>query len=71
MHLENFLHGDVGRVMVSVVLGLGLATFFKRQCQGDRCVVHRPPPPEDVQGKTFRLDATEACYVFDPVPVAC
>lgn len=67
MHLENFLHGNVGRMMVSAVLGLGLATFFRRR----QHVVHRPPPPEQIQDKTFKLDTTEACYIFDPVPVAC
>ena len=29
MHLEKFVHSYTGKIMMSVLLGFGLATFFR------------------------------------------
>ena len=36
MYLSKFVHSEIGRYLMSIILGLGLATFFRKMCNGKR-----------------------------------
>jgi hypothetical protein len=40
-----------GCILISVVLGFGLATMFQRVCQNGNCVVLQGPPRAEVETK--------------------
>ena len=46
MYLSKFVHSEIGRYLMSIILGLGLATFFRKMCNGKNCVISKAPPLE-------------------------
>ena len=69
MHLEKLLHTSTGKIILSILLGFGLATFFRTVCVGNRCIVRYAPALSDVLDKVFRYD--DKCYKYTPVPAKC
>lgn len=67
----HILTSPLGRVIVSILWGLGLAALFRQSCQGARCIVVQGPPLQDVIGKTFQYSGDDRCYQYDPVITAC
>ena len=33
MYLRRLIYGDVGKIVISIILGLGLATLFRKVCK--------------------------------------
>lgn len=58
-----------GRRVVSVILGLGLASLFRKVCTGNRCLLFKGPKISEVAKHTYRID--ERCYLYKPVPTTC
>jgi hypothetical protein len=51
-----------GIIVVSIILGLGLASIFKKTCVGDGCIIIKSLPPDEVQANTYRHD--DKCYKY-------
>ena len=67
---EKVRENPVGRVIVSVLVGLGIASMFRYTCGSDtRCVVLRGPKLEDVSPYVYKLDGK--CYAYDATPQKC
>lgn len=69
MHLEKFVNSKPGRVMMSIILGIGLATFFRTVCQGKRCRTMAAPPLEEIEDQTYKFDGK--CYKMEKSAVKC
>lgn len=69
MHLEKFVQSSTGKYMMSILLGIGLATFFREVCKGNGCVVKNAPPLEEIEDKTYRFD--KKCYTYDKNAMQC
>ena len=69
MHLEKFVHEGNGRIIMSIILGIGLATFFRAVCKGDKCVIKYAPPLEEVEDKIYKFD--KKCFNIEKHAVLC
>ncbi len=69
MHLERLMRTDIGVAMISIILGLGIATLFRKVCEGKDCVVFNGPIIGDVVGKTYKYG--EKCYKYEIGPIVC
>jgi len=69
MHLNKFFHSETGKVMFSIILGLGLASLFRTVCKGKNCMVFKAPPLDDVAGKTFKYG--NKCYKYNATASSC
>lgn len=69
MHLEKFVNSRTGKILMSILLGIGLATFFRAACKGKRCRAQVAPPVEELDGQTYRFN--NKCYKMDKSPVKC
>lgn len=68
--VKGVLEDRVGSLVVSTVLGLGLAIiFFRRVCRGDSCVVVKGPGRDVNRGQFFKLEGD--CYQYVPYGVEC
>ena len=38
MHLKRLLNTYTGKMMISILLGLGLATLFRKACNDKNCI---------------------------------
>jgi len=69
MNFKRLLNTDLGRVFISILLGLGLATLFRKVCTDKNCITFNGPVLTEIDGKTFKHG--EGCYKYDRAPVKC
>ena len=63
MNLKRLIYSDVGRIVISVILGLGLATLFRRVCKERDCLVFHAPEMNKIKGQVFKFK--DKCYKFE------
>lgn len=69
MYISKFVHTESGRLFMSIILGLGLASIFRASCKGKNCILYNAPPLDEIKDKTFKINSK--CYKFDPTLVKC
>jgi hypothetical protein len=67
--LSNIMSSHAGVNLISIVLGLGFATFFRKVCKDGRCVVINGPNITEIKNAVYKIDNT--CYKYTPVVTAC
>lgn len=67
--VARILHDQYGAIVVSVVLGLGLAAIFRATCHGESCIVVHSPPLEQIDKNLYRID--DRCYKYSSYAVGC
>jgi len=69
MGFQRLLHTETGRIIISIVLGLGIASLFRKACKNRSCIVFRAPPLKDLEKDVYQLD--DRCYEYKPKAVKC
>ena len=69
MYLFKFVHSETGRIIMSIILGIGLATFFRKMCSGKNCTVTKAPPLEEIDDKIYKFDGK--CYKLEKNAEKC
>ena len=69
MHLSKLLHSPTGKIMLSIILGLGIASLFRSACKGRNCVEYHAPPLDEVKDQTFKFNGK--CYTYESSHVKC
>ena len=58
----SFFEDPLTIKIVSVIIGLGLATMLKQTCKSGRCVVIKGPKSELIKDKVFKIEGE--CYKY-------
>jgi len=63
---------STGRVLMSIIWGLGLATLFKKACQGRKChiIQYKNPQFEEVNNLYYKYGGAD-CYQYIPYESPC
>lgn len=69
--IQRLFTTPLGKIILSVVWGLGLAALFRQSCKGARCIIVQGPPLAEIEHKTFQYQGDPKCYRFAPVLAAC
>ena len=69
MNIKRLIHSGFGKVIIPVLLGLGLATMFRRVCKDKSCIVFKAPRIKDIEDKIFRHDGK--CYKYKHKSQSC
>ena len=69
MHIERLLHSPFGRILIPILLGLGLATMFRKVCKDRNCIVFKAPSIKDIEGNVFGHDGQ--CYKYTHKTHSC
>jgi len=69
MNPSRLLNTEVGQLFISVLLGLGLATLFRKVCKDKNCIRFNGPVISEVDGKTYQFG--EYCYKYELFPTKC
>jgi hypothetical protein len=69
MIIKKILDDKFGSIMISVILGLGLAAMFRRVCTGDGCIVIKAPSTKEIEEHVYQIDTS--CYKYTPSVVPC
>ncbi len=54
MNFRRLFHSDVGKNIISIILGLGLATLFRKVCNDKNCIQFNGPIISDIEDKTYK-----------------
>jgi hypothetical protein len=69
MIFDKILDTYLGSVMVSIILGLGLAVIFSRSCYGQNCYIVRSPNPKEIAENVYQFE--NDCYKFSAQSTSC
>ena len=69
MYLKNIINSNTGKIIMSIILGLGLATFFRSYCNEKKCYIFLSKKPENVENKIFKED--NKCYSYNLKSTSC
>tara|TARA_B100001175_G_C19488962_1_gene631506 strand:+ start:1796 stop:2050 length:255 start_codon:yes stop_codon:yes gene_type:complete len=69
MNFKRLLTTQTGIFFISVLLGLGLATLFRKVCNDKNCIVFNGPVLDEVEGKIFEEDGQ--CYTYTLTKETC
>lgn len=67
--VKHIMESNTGAIIVSVVLGLGLAALFRKACVDGKCIVIKGPPRADTDQYFYKID--NDCYKYTPVAIEC
>jgi hypothetical protein len=69
MTFKDLIDSGFGSVIVSGVLGLGLAALFQKACRDNNCIIIKGPPYKDIKDKIYIHDGK--CIVYKPESSSC
>lgn len=67
--ISQILENKIGQIILSVILGLGLAAVFRKVCKGNNCVVIEGPKVSETSKYFYKID--ESCYKYTPYVTHC
>jgi len=67
--LLKLFESNAGSIVISVILGLGLAALFRKACNDNKCIVVKGPNTEEVQRYYYKIN--DDCYQYKPVFSEC
>lgn len=69
MNFKRMLNTPLGQFLISMIMGLGLATMFRRVCDSKNCILFNGPVISEIDGKIYKYD--EYCYKYELNTVKC
>lgn len=66
---QRAVHTGYGRILISILLGLGLSSLFRKACKGSNCIQFKAPSIKCLEGEIFKHGDT--CHEFKAVTKNC
>ena len=68
-NILSFLDTEIGIIFVSILLGLGLASLFRKTCTDNNFIIVKGPPLKQMENKIYGFD--DKCYKYKAVATSC
>ena len=68
-NIVKAMHTQQGKYLISIILGIGLASLFRKVCSKRNCMIFEAPPIEEVRSNIYSHD--NKCYKFKEKAVKC
>ncbi len=65
---ESILSQNFGAIMISIILGLGFASLFKRVCKNN-CIIYKVDNYKKIKNNIYEWN--DNCYKYEKVDVMC
>jgi len=69
MNFLKKIHSPSGKIIISIILGFGLATVFRMSCKGKNCIIKYAAPYKEVEKKVIKQD--DDCFEYILKPTKC
>mgnify|MGYP003130550726 CR=1 FL=1 len=69
MFVRRLIYSKFGQTVISILLGLGIATLFRKACNKRNCLVFQAAPLHKIKGQIFKYE--NKCYKFNPKAESC
>ena len=66
---SKYLHSKSGKIVMSILLGLGFATLFKMHCKGKNCYTYKIKNSEEAETNIYGFN--NKCYKFYKNQMEC
>ena len=67
--ISKVIASDIGKYIISVILGIGLASLFRKVCKDRNCLVFKGPPLVEIKDQVYNHN--DKCYKFAEKSVKC
>ena len=67
--ISVIMNEPIGQIVISSILGLGLASLFRKACTMRDCITIKGPNIQSIRDKTFQFD--QKCYTYHPIAARC
>jgi hypothetical protein len=68
-NMMNTIHTPNGQMIISFILGIGLASLFRKVCKDRNCIVFKAPDFDEVTKNVYTYG--DKCYAFTKSAVPC
>tara|TARA_B110000305_G_C19389664_1_gene614137 strand:+ start:643 stop:912 length:270 start_codon:yes stop_codon:yes gene_type:complete len=70
--IKNILYTERGRFILAIILGLGLATLFRKFCTGKKCYNFIGPEQNAIRDQIFSFDSNNnECFIMRETATKC
>jgi hypothetical protein len=69
MNIRRLIYFPNSDIIISIILGFGLATLFRQNCKNRQCLIFKGPHQKEILDKTFKIG--NDCYKFTPENTPC
>ena len=69
IHFGKFLHTQTGKIIMSILLGFGLASLFRTVCKNNNCLNFYAPPLDLLNNKIYKNNGK--CVKYTPTATKC
>ena len=69
MNIRRIIYSDFGKIFISVMLGLGIASLSRKSCKDRKCLVFRATPIDKIKKQVFKFN--NKCYTFHESATKC
>ena len=67
--IKRLLYSETGKIMISIILGVGLASLFRFSCSNNNCIIFKAPSIKKIRNKVFKFN--NKCYKFTENAETC
>jgi|TARA_B110000444_G_scaffold28363_2_gene23360 hypothetical protein len=70
--IKNIIYTERGRFILAIILGLGLASLFRKFCDGKNCYTFIGPEQNSIRDQIFSFDSNNnECFVMREKSIKC
>ncbi len=69
MEFKRFFNTETGKIIISIILGLGLAPLFRKPCEERNCISFKAPDLEDIKNKKYKYGKN--CFKYEMESIQC
>lgn len=69
MKVKQLINSKEGKYIISVILGLGLATMFREVCKDKTCIQFKAIGEKEIKDKVYKHDSK--CYKYSLKSSSC
>lgn len=69
IHFEKFINTPTGKIIMSILLGFGLASLFRKVCKDKNCLIFHAPPLDNFREKIYKYN--NKCFKYTPIATKC
>lgn len=66
---KKFLYSTNGKILISIILGFGLASLFRKVCSKRNCIVFEAPPLEELKDQVYKYN--DKCVKLSSTATKC
>jgi hypothetical protein len=70
INFGKFVHTETGKILMSILLGFGLASLFRNICKDKDCLIFHAPSLSDFKDKIY-IGSSGKCVKYKPVASKC